>query len=396
MQFLTLLAVLWLASQFVEATRLKILLQRERSFDHSMDSNRLKRSTCEKSCIKSSSCQCIDYQERMDYNFPDYISSLANSSYVNVFQSSSVDTSISTLLEYKIAGTSNLRALDVINGLETNPNCIDTLIYGGCVRDIIRGVDLDDINDIDFEVFCSSETVMSHCEQHFGKSLCKYGTRNNWVTIGDENSVMAGETTMDAVPLTLVFEDYFERQNYLEFTTNSLFYDRTDSVIIDVSGTGMEDTCGCHVRIPIGANMEIWNSDRALAYGLKRYRYFKLLVKRFIAVEETQNFILMKIKDEIETDQLSFFMCVAVVRGEFDNSAHKCTNASLKRCKLLPTYEAQIEDQLGAAFYDDHDIASRLEEAIPQCNTAPSGGGSIGPALLLVTSVVLLVVVIVL
>ena len=94
MQLVKLLAILFLASQSIEAAQLKILLQNRKSLqvdDFKEHSSRSKRSTCEeRSCIQSSSCQCVDYQEKMDYTFPNYISTLASNPYVKVFQSLNV------------------------------------------------------------------------------------------------------------------------------------------------------------------------------------------------------------------------------------------------------------------------------------------------------------------
>ena len=55
--------------------------------------------------------------------------------------------SISTILEYEIAGSNGLTARNVIDGLQTNLNC-KTLIFGGCVRDIVYGLDLDNIKAV--------------------------------------------------------------------------------------------------------------------------------------------------------------------------------------------------------------------------------------------------------
>ena len=286
-------------------------------------------------------------------------------------------SSISTILEYEIAGSNGLTARNVIDRLQTNLNC-KTLIFGGCVRDIVRGVDLDNINDIDFEIFCSSNEVFEHCEEHWGQSLCKLGRNMHWVTIGDGNSRMAEQTTMDAVPLTIIFNGFFQLPAYLEFTTNSLFYDHNDDAILDVSGTGMEDTCDCHVRIPVGADEEQWNNyNITFGYGLKRYRYFKLLVKGYTALEETQNFIVMKVKAEIATDELPFYLCHYVVMGYFDNDAHECIDVEQALCEsnLVP-YEEQLRDQLGVEFYGSH-VVSKLEDTIPDCHnsTVPADKG---------------------
>ena len=221
--------------------------------------------------------------------------------------------------------------------------------YGGSVRDqfLNRAP-----KDLDMEVSCSREEALRICQEKWGKrDNCK--SPFNIVHIGSQTAQDGATRNIDSGNWV---EMFFADQIYLEYTTNSLAYNpHGDNLVIDITGNGVVDTCNRDIRIPV--EREKWDQWRDTRHNKKLYRFWKLRVKGYSAINrKTHKYIVDSTKKAIIEDPKSFmkFYCSLAMKGmviteEFEV---KCLVKNCERTiKSVEQYNSQFRQDLGE-FWD--------------------------------------------
>lgn len=178
-------------------------------------------------------------------------------------------------------------------------------IMGGAVRDLfINRVS----KDIDVETDCDLSTVVQNCRYRYespyylpAKTYCR---RNGRIAhFGTANYVA------EQIDLGSTEHTFYGPVKNLEYTPNAIAYDTGSlSVVIDLSGTGIEDLCNKKIRIPIKSGGNAATERKAWAdvgppSGKKIFRYWKLRSKGFTAYDQaTLDFIKAQSQTYIDYD----------------------------------------------------------------------------------------------
>ena len=210
-------------------------------------------------------------------------------------------------LKARVPGLGTTTIKDVFDKLKQN-GCI-CLQIGGSVRDQFLG---GKVSDIDAESPCDVHKIVEICTRHWGKTYCNVSQKTEKVQI-----VQIGEDKGDGEKIDLGNWNkfFFGSLTNLEYTTNSLgYYDdavNNRGIVIDFSGSGVNDTCNKVIRIPVPRDQ--WD-DWYSGYYWKIFRYWKLLAKGYDAEgDELPSFIKKKTKDILKTTngrnefKISFF-----------------------------------------------------------------------------------------
>ncbi len=240
--------------------------------------------------------------------------------------------------------------------------------HGGSVRDILLGLHP---VDIDVEYSCTAKQLKESCIRNFGASLCHVtksyfyiGPRAGEEGLPDDNEFeqLEGVNWQDSL-----YAPKFAK----EYTANTLSYDvNGNGVIIDVTGTGVLDTCNRHIRIPT-SDWAAWRNDSYLKKnnGLQKIpRYWKLRAprKNFSPLDDaTQQFIVNSTRDLWDATPpmrniFASFFCKAA-GGTYQNQNATC----LFSCPIDPELQATVDrialvlaQDIGQDWFDAH-IASK-------------------------------------
>ena len=294
---------------------------------------------------ESVSSACKDYtlvDSPDELHFPERFSDLErpwvdNNMNLNtmVARSTFADEGLQKLFQLKVPGLNGVTIQDVFDTLIEN-DCL-SFPYGGSVRDQFLATMP---ADLDMESNCDATLLNDICEQNW-ESACEI-SENGIVHIGE---AIDGDT--DRIDAASWEGKFFGTGEKLEYTTNALTYFSNLSIVIDLTGYGISDTCLQKIRIPIDAK-ESWFSDG----GYKRiYRFWKLRIKGYTAIDDaTMSFIVEKAKSGIEdNNDFTSFYCDTVLKGKFNNTCliENCTAA----LKYKNMYDPLFVIDLGADFW---------------------------------------------
>ena len=299
---------------------------------------------------ESVSSACDDYtlvDNPDELHFPERFSELKrpwvdNNMNLNtmVARSTFADEGLQKLFRLKVPGLNGVTIQDVFDTLIEN-DCL-SFPYGGSVRDQFLATMP---ADLDMESNCDATQLNDICEQNW-ESACEI-SKNGIVHIGDEEAIDGNTDRIDAASWEGKF---FGTGEKLEYTTNALTYFSNLSIVIDLTGYGISDTCLQKIRIPIDAK-ESWFSDG----GYKRiYRFWKLRIKGYTAIDDaTMSFIVEKAKSGIEdNNDFTSFYCDTVLKGNWSNNTceidSKDCSAALENKKA---YDKYFVMDLGANFW---------------------------------------------
>ena len=194
----------------------------------------------------------------------------------------------------------------------------------------------------------------------WGSSVCQLNTNTTIAHIGT-SSISTTEEPIDVLNWDSTFFDGFLN---LEYTTNSLAYDSNfNKVVIDLTGTGVEDTCNRKIRIPVTSNE--WNQWYTVSKG---FRYWKLRRKGYTAYDTaTFDFITENVKSNISANTNNFlkFYCNTLLGGIYKNS--QCTQCN-GTTQAQQTYNNLFTEDLGASFWSEN-IQTSLENSLKMCSS---------------------------
>lgn len=239
--------------------------------------------------------------------------------------------------------------------------------YGGLVRDLfLEGTKP---ADVDVEAHCALDDVQRICVERWGTMSdtgCRVSTRAH---IGVQN-----DSPDDIIDAASTNSTFFANLSALEYTVNSLAYDLNgnNSIIVDLSGVGVEDVCNKTIRIPSDdGSVRSWDDWRQMPNinegRLKLYRFWKLRFKGFTPFNKTLRYyivqhVLQAINDTTN-DPNSFekFYCKTVYDGKYDEGTKTCS-ISIEKCTeredTAATYRQLFSEDFGDNF-------STLKAVIP-------------------------------
>ena len=137
------------------------------------------------------------------------------------------------------------------------------------------------VNDLDMESNCEPEQLLEECEREWGNSNCG---GSNIVHVGNKD---ANDGTTDVIDAANWNGTFFGDGIALEYTTNSLAYFADGlNIVIDITGTGITDTCTMKIRIPVDANMR---DEWTLQSYIKVFWFWKLRKKGYTAIDDVSN-----------------------------------------------------------------------------------------------------------
>ena len=262
--------------------------------------------------------------------------------------SETVTNGINRLFMLKVPGLEGQTIMEVIEKLKSN-GCL-SFPFGGAVRDQFL---VSPPKDLDMESNCDADTLYRICKENWDRrSIYSNCRRNASVTnpivhIGN-SSAKDGETEpLDAANWD---ETFFGNGTALEYTTNSIAYIGEGlNIIIDLTGSGVSDTCNKVIRIPTN-DWDHWVSRT------KVYRYWKLRVKGFEPVDaDTMTFITNWAKYLIDNypDPSLKFYCETVLHGKWASPMCQIDSMTCKAAISNKTlYDKYLEMDLGAFWID--------------------------------------------
>ena len=326
----------------VSCSRFKIAIPDESSAERARDG-----------LAKRADGACSDFEivsSPMTLSFPDGFKHLKRPWIGNypayAGTSETVTNGINRLFTLKVPGLEGQTIMEVIGILKRN-GCL-SFPFGGAVRDQFLG---STPKDLDMESNCDADTLYRICKENWDRrSMYSNCHRNASVTnpiihIGN-SSAKDGETEpLDAANWN---ETFFGNGTALEYTTNSIaFIGEGLNIIIDLTGSGVSDTCNKFIRIPTN-DRDHWVSRT------KVYRYWKLRVKGYTPVDaDTMTFITDMAKhfiDEQPDPSLKFY-CETVLHGKW--ASPTCQIDSCEAAISNKTqYDKYLEMDLGAFWID--------------------------------------------
>jgi len=291
------------------------------------------------SLAASSVCSDVKEVHRSALTFYGHLDTLGPS--VKFWKSDIISKKMNKFTNLKVAGLHGQTIRDVLDVFRSN-GCFPFLL-GGSVRDQLLGLAP---NDVDVSVDCDPNQLKEICVENWGRKNCHTFKNSEVVHLGDWK--MGGKT------LDIGTAGIFGIPVYkLEYTVNALLYDvNTNDVIIDLTGTGVSDTCQRLIKIPSHndskASWNLWlhNTEGVL------YRYWKLRIKRLQPFsEETQEFVVECAKKKMQSAPNSFpiFYCHYVFHSRYNYNARKCT-INTKNCNIGQTNAAQYNSVLSEDF----------------------------------------------
>ena len=208
---------------------------------------------------------------------PSALAPWASFSY-KLFRSATATDVIKSLLEGTVPGTTASYAT-ILSAIASPQSDMSQRHYcylvGGQLRDLLSGKLA---HDFDFNYSCTAQHVASVCVQR--EWAVKYktigpGTTPNYVLIGDESS----DCYLEGFSLSF---NAAEPSVKGDFRRNMLFYDLTNHLILDKTGSGVDDIRGSALRLPCAAgsreDLEGWLAND-ITRGLKCLRYVKFILR---------------------------------------------------------------------------------------------------------------------
>ena len=351
---------------------------------------------------KRASEACSDYanvSDTSDLSYPNGFQTLPkpwDQEPCTVARSTVVTNEMRNLFNLKVPGLNGDTIQDVMDVLLVN-NCL-SFPFGGSVRDQFLDADP---NDLDMETNCDLQEVQRICKGNWDETNCKIGAVA--VHIGNTEA-MDGETdTIDAANWDKTFFWSDTRGICLEYTTNSLAYFANDlDIIIDLTGSGISDTCNKKIRIPVdNSDRELWsvsaneicNPDSKSSSNDKIYRFWKLRFKGYTAIDsDTLSFIVSQAKTMITNNPEGFkkFYCEKLLKGELVSG--NCVNVENESCENTKKgYDDVLEEDLGT-FWED-EVKPLIESLGTICSGANTPSPALSTVVLSLMSIILIAVV---
>ena len=192
------------------------------------------------------------------------------------YVSKTVTQGMKKALMAHVPGLGNTTIQDVLDTLNRH-GCI-CLPFGGSVRDQFLG---GEALDIDADTPCPLKRVVNICKKFWDAKYCKAPSKKATLQI-----VHIGEMNGKEMDLANWNNTFFGSLTNLEYTTNSLaYYDNGTniSVLVDLSGSGVEDTCNKTIKptVPYEQWQSWYNND-----SYKIFRYWKLRAKGYTAKDK--------------------------------------------------------------------------------------------------------------
>ena len=235
-----------------------------------------------------------------------------------VYTSAKATEGINLLYSFKVPGLGTTTIADVLQYLQ-DQGCL-SFPYGGCVRDqFLQKVPA----DLDMETNCDADSFYEKCVKKWGKKNCPRNPINSPIVHVGDPAIKIRET--DIIDASNWEKTFFGSGKDLEYTTNSLTYFAGDlNIVIDLTGTGVDDTCNHKINIPVSA--DDW--DSWVSYT-KVFRFWKLRVKEYTADDATMKYIKKKAKDMMlyKAELFKKLYCLYALNGEWvnDGKVGKCT-----------------------------------------------------------------------
>ena len=260
--------------------------------------------------------------------------------------SETVTNGINHLFTLKVPGLEGQTIMEVIGILKRN-GCL-SFPFGGAVRDQFLG---SPPKDLDMESNCDADTLYRICKENWDhrSSNCRRSASvtNPIVHIGNSSAKDEETEPLDAANWDKTF---FGNGTALEYTTNSIaFIGEGLNITIDLTGSGVSDTCNKLIRIPTN-DRDHWVSRT------KVYRYWKLRVKGYTPVDaDTMTFITDMAKDFIDEqpDPSLKFYCETVLHGKWASPMCQIDSMTCEAAiKNKIRYDEYLEMDLGAFWID--------------------------------------------
>ena len=186
-----------------------------------------------------------------------------------MYSSPEVTKRMEDMFRLKVPGLRGVTIKQVLDHLQEK-KCL-SFPYGGCIRDqFLQKLP----GDLDMETNCDHKLFNQICVAKWGAPNCKSGGMAEHIgSMADHNDL--GNT--DIIDAANWQETFFGYGKDLEYTTNSIAYFASGKdIVIDLTGTGVSDTCKKLIRIPVSKEQrEAWKTDRVI------FRYWKLRVKGY-------------------------------------------------------------------------------------------------------------------
>ena len=281
---------------------------------------------------------------------------------VNVYRSQAVTSGISKFYEMTVPGLGDTTIKQVIDHIFSQ-GCL-CFPFGGLVRDQFLGATP---KDLDMEVSCSINSFLQICQGMWG-NRCFLNKAGTVAHIGPKDK--GDQENIDAVN----WDDTFFSDTFitLEYTTNSIAYDSNyNNIVVDITGTGVVDTCDKRIRIPSPTNeWTNWYNNRAN----KGYRYWKLRNKGYTPYDSaTFNFIKASVESSIRSNKQGFlrYYCTSLLGGTF--TPPTCT-VSASNCETAMTAKSRYDDLFAQDLGDfwTTEVQPQLGEFLKSCSSAGS------------------------
>ena len=276
-----------------------------------------------------------------------------------IYTSDYVKTGFDNMFDLTVPGLGETTIKDVLDHL-VEQECL-SFPFGGSVRDQLLGkvpgdLDMDSSCDAGklFEI-CIKKWV---CEEKKPAMVCSINGHKTVMHIGTDEEVRETEE-LDAANWD---NNFYGDGTGLEYTTNSIGYftnPATGQIIIDITGSGVDDTCDKKIGLPVVQDhWGDWFENAKNGYYVV-YRAWKLRAKGFdFKTEEIKQFLVTKAKAGFDDrpGKLKKFYCTIVLKGEY-NYGVGCTVA-LGDCPAALESKQKYDDlfkaDLTAEYWNAH------------------------------------------
>lgn len=167
---------------------------------------------------------------------------------------------------------------------------------------------------------------MKLCIEKWGKYNCHNSPGKPVAHVGNTTV----DKALEVIDVGSTNTTFYVPISKLEYSVNAMAYDTNgNDVIIDLTGTGAQDACRYHIRIPSrDDSLTSWKLWLSNTQGVVRYRYWKLRSKGLVAFNNaTQQFIVENTKPQMQQSPQSFasFYCHYVFYSKYNAGENKCT-----------------------------------------------------------------------
>ena len=280
-----------------------------------------------------------------------------------VYSSAGFTQIYGNLLTQTVPGT-GATVQQVLDGLTGIHAGCSVYLIGGVVRDVIlsskTGAPLS-VKDFDIQMQCGEgwtktdfcNEVAEFCETNYGQDVCTkcdFAMGIGYITIGNEDE----KGTVDTHHWSEIINN--EPVRSWEFSATTMVYEHVYKYIIDLSGLGMGDICQNPPFFQIPVKNSLWNQWSGYQ-PQGELRYWKLRLKTFVTDEPTEEFLVTKsynlINSDDEEDMLEFgeFYCLELLVADgFNEDTITCLADDQDRLNELTAMKQTVDDLF------EHDI----------------------------------------